>query len=125
MDSAQDENAPVWYFGFGANMSPATLARREGITAMESRAGSLPGYALAFTYRGYDEPPCEPRFANIEPTDGKRGDGLSVHGVAHKITFRELKILDKYEGEGTAYERSLADFVPYAVARDGQGAGEG
>ena len=118
MNSMQesDHDTPVWYFGFGANMSPATLARREGITAMQSVAGSLPQYALAFTYRGYDEPPCEPRFANIEPVHAPQSAGLVVHGVAHKITMRELKILDKYEGAGTSYERRLADFVPYPLS---------
>ena len=123
---AEDDETLVWYFTFGGNMNRATLARREGISPVQSLPGTLEGFQLAFNTQGFDG--CEPRFASIEPLDPVRG--VRVHGIAHRLTLRELRILDKYEGAagppgGTlssgqrvmiAYNRVMANFTPYASA---------
>jgi len=108
----------MYYFSFGANMSPATLARR-GISPILSMAGKVPGYKLSFTNRGYEG--VEPRFADIEPiealTNGNAngidvGEIFCVNGVAHKITEQEMNMLDRFEGEGIAYKRITVLFEP-------------
>ena len=113
-----DDETLVWYFTFGGNMNRATLARREGISPEQSLPGTLEGYQLAFNTQGFDG--CEPRFASIEPLDPVRG--VRVHGIAHRLRLRELRILDKYEGATgppgsmIAYNRVMAGFTPYASA---------
>ena len=108
----------VWYFTFGGNMNRATLARREGISPVQSLPGTLEGYQLVFNTQGFEG--CEPRFASIEPLDPERG--VRVHGIAHRLRLRELKILDRYEGATgppgsmIGYDRVLARFTPYASA---------
>ena len=49
----------VWYFAFGANISPKKLTGARNITPLESRAATLPGYRLAFNHR------CEMREAPL------------------------------------------------------------
>ena len=113
-----DDDEMVWYFTFGGNMNRATLARREGISPVQSLPGTLEGYQLAFNTQGFEG--CEPRFASIEPLDPERG--VRVHGIAHRLRLRELKILDRYEGATgppgsmIGYNRVLARFTPYASA---------
>ena len=101
----------VWYFTFGANMHAETLARRGVGTVLESLTGSLPDYRLAFTYEGYEG--CEPRFANIESLGE---GGVPVQGVAHRLSRKQMKLLDGFEGEGSAYERVTVTFVAAAAA---------
>lgn len=115
---AEDDESLVWYFTFGGNMNRATLARREGISPVQSLPGTLEGYQLAFNTQGFDG--CEPRFASIEPLDPERG--VRVNGIAHRLRLRELKILDRYEGATgppgsmIGYNRVMARFTPYASA---------
>lgn len=76
-------------------MNTSTL-RSRGIYPSCSIAGYLQGYELTFTYDGYAG--CEPRFANIEKFDVSDESKVNVHGVAHKITAKELELLDEFEG---------------------------
>ena len=111
----------VWYFTFGANMHANTLARRGVGTVPESLTGSLPDYRLAFTYEGYEG--CESRFANIEPLGGGGGvpvQGVPVQGVAHRLSQKQMKLLDGFEGEGSAYERIPVTFVAAAAEVDAE-----
>lgn len=108
-----DEAQDVWYFTFGANMNAKTLERRGVGTVLQSLAGSLPGYRLAFTFEGYEG--CEPRFANIEPLGE---GGVPVQGVAHRLSRKQIKVLDGFEGEGSAYERITVAFVAAVVDDD-------
>ena len=116
--SMADDDEMVWYFTFGGNMNRATLARREGISPVQSLPGTLEGYQLAFNTQGFEG--CEPRFASVEPLEPERG--VRVHGIAHRLRLRELKILDRYEGATgppgsmIGYDRVLARFTPYASA---------
>ncbi len=86
----------IWNFAYGGNMNPGVLIDRRGIRPMESAAGRLEGYRLAFNTRGI--PWVEPAFANIASAPGK-----AVHGVLHRLTARQLRRLDLFEGEGLAY----------------------
>mgnify|MGYP002879610648 CR=1 FL=1 len=54
------------------------------------RASDNLAYQLAFNTQGFEG--CEPRFASIEPLDPERG--VRVHGIAHRLRLRELKILN-------------------------------
>jgi hypothetical protein len=86
----------IWNFAYGGNMNPGVLIDRRGIEPRESTAGRLEGYRLAFTAPGL--PWVEPAFANIEPAPGD-----AVHGVLHRLTTRQLRRLDLFEGGGLAY----------------------
>lgn len=96
----------LWYFAYGANMSPEVLARR-GLAPLHSEAGWVDGYALRFSHRGLL--PTEPAFANLEPADEGR-----VHGVLHQIPAADLIQLDKIEG---------AEYAHIDVDAVGQGRG--
>ncbi len=41
----------VWYFAYGANMSPGKLSGSRGIQQLESRAARLAGWRLTFDHR--------------------------------------------------------------------------
>jgi hypothetical protein len=41
----------VWYFAYGANMSPGKLSGKRGIQPLQSRAAKLPGWRLTFDHR--------------------------------------------------------------------------
>jgi sulfite reductase (NADPH) flavoprotein alpha-component len=94
-------------------MNAKTLERRGVGTVQQSLAGSLPDYRLAFTFEGHEG--CEPRFANIEPLGE---GGVPVQGVAHRLSRKQMKLLDGFEGEGSAYERISVAFVAAAADDD-------
>jgi len=108
-----EEASELWYFSFGANMNGNVLAERGGIVPQRSLPGRLSGWRLAFTMKGYVG--VEPAWANIEQIDAGEDPGNSeVHGVAHLLTWSDLDTLDRHEGQGYAYERQTALFVPYS-----------
>ena len=45
------EHEGVWYFAYGANMSPKKLTGSRNITPLESRPTLLTGWALEFNHR--------------------------------------------------------------------------
>ncbi len=81
----------LWYFAYGANMATEAFVRRRGMTPLSSEAARLDGYRLAFSTRGIRL--LEPAFANIE-----KDEGASVHGVLHRLSKRDLELLDCDEG---------------------------
>ena len=101
--------ADPFYFAFGPSMSP-TLLKKRGFLAIESFAGRLAGYQLAFTLMGYEG--CEPRFANLMRHDPTNPSGMQVHGIAHRLTRDDLERLDEFEGSG--FKRIEALFEPQA-----------
>jgi len=107
-----EEANELWYFSFGANMNGNVLAARGGIVPKQSLPGKLSGWKLAFTMKGYAG--VEPAWANVEPIgSGEDPNNSEVHGVAHLLTWSDLDKLDCHEGQGYAYERQTALFVPY------------
>ncbi len=89
----------IWNFAYGGNMNPGVLYEKRRIQPLESIAAHLRGFRLAFNLRGL--PLFEPAFANVVPSAGD-----CVHGVLHRLTWPQLRRLDRYEGKGWAY-RSL------------------
>jgi hypothetical protein len=45
------EGEGIWYFAYGANMSPKKLTGSRKITPLESVPATLPGWALSFNHR--------------------------------------------------------------------------
>jgi len=86
----------VEYLAVGSMMNKTSITMR-GIFPMESRAARLPGYKLLFGMAN--------GFAAAEKVDGEE-----MHGVLHRITSKELAVLDKIE---VMYIRELVEVVPY------------
>ena len=80
----------IWNFAYGGNMNPSVLSERRRISPLESVAGRLKDYRLAFNTRGF--PWIEPVFANVEYAPGEY-----VHGVLHRLTEEQFARLDRYE----------------------------
>ena len=97
----------VWNFAYGGNMNPRVLLRRRRIHPLESVAGFLKDYRLAFNLRGF--PFFEPAFANIVPSPGD-----CVHGVLHRLTWDQLRRLDRFEGKGLAYRHLNLEVETYS-----------
>ncbi len=96
----------LWNFAYGGNMNPKVLSERRGIHPLESVAGVLEGYRLAFNARGF--PWIEPVFANVEPAEGE-----NVHGVLHRLTREQFSLLDRYEARGLVYRHVELDVKAY------------
>ena len=119
--SRNDDDERAWYFTFGGNMERATLAQRENITPRTSLPGTLEDFQLAFNTQGFEN--CEPRFASVVRL-AAGSSSICVHGIAHDLSMREIRILDKYEGATgppgatIGYNRVGATFSPYESAAD-------
>ena len=87
------------YFGYGSNMLTDRLQHRCP-SAEPYATAELPGYALAFSKPSSDG---SGKAAPIEHAGG------SLHGVLFSINVDELGTLDRVEGEGTDYKRTLVE----------------
>jgi hypothetical protein len=99
----QDE---IWNFAYGGNMNPGVLSDRRKISPLESVAGCLHDYRLAFNTRGFLW--IEPAFANVV-----HDPGACVHGVLHRLTKEQFARLDRYEWGGVAYRHLEVDVAAY------------
>jgi hypothetical protein len=108
MAEGESVNEPngIWNFAYGGNMNPGVLSERRQITPLESVAGRLDDYRLAFNTRGF--PWVEPAFANVEYAPGD-----CVHGVLHRLTEEQFARLDRYEWGGVAYRHLEVDVTAY------------
>lgn len=88
----------VYYFAYGSNMSQERLEKRVG-KVKKMGAGYLSDFRLVFD--------CgkESSYANLKDADDEK-----VLGVVYRLTKRQLKTLDYYEGVPNHYERSV-DFA--------------
>lgn len=77
------------YFAFGANVHPATLARR-GVKPERAAPARLEGYRLVFDTPGI--PWVEPAFASLEEADDH------VWGVLYHLSTKDLGRLRSFEG---------------------------
>lgn len=80
----------VLYFAYGSNMHQPRLEQRVGSVKL-IETYSLQNYKLIFD-TGFD---CS--FANVKPCEGE-----TCEGVIYEMTYRQLLMLDKFEG---LYER--------------------
>jgi cation transport regulator ChaC len=95
MDAGLDGH--VWYFAYGSNMSPAIFRERRGMEPLETHAGFVDGYRLAF-----DIPvgPGERAVANVALDAAAR-----IHGVAYLLSAEDAERLDRTEGVPRVYQR--------------------
>ena len=73
----------VWYFAIGSMMNPVSLKGRN-LHPIESNPAELLDYELGF-------------FGAMGMAFAKPGKGKPFHGVLHKMTQKEMLILDKIE----------------------------
>lgn len=84
---SEDElNQRVLYFAYGSNMHKPRLEWRVG-EVLTIGAYNLPNFALTFDCGN----PCN-AFANIIHSEGN-----NVEGVIYEMSYRQLRLLDKYE----------------------------
>ena len=86
----------VEYLAIGSMMNKTSISMRE-IFPQESRAACLKGYELFFGMSN--------GFAAAQ-----QAQGGELHGVVHRISKKELAILDRIE---VWYIRDLVEVVPY------------
>lgn len=102
----------VWYFAYGANMATDVIAGRRGLVVAESRAGRALGWRVGFVERGL--PLVEPAFAGLvsdevmearvdEAREALERTTTEAWGVLHRVSERDLRRLDRFEGPG--YQR--------------------
>lgn len=102
----------VWYFAYGANMATDVIVGRRGLQVLESRAGRAIGWRVGFVERGL--PLVEPAFAGlvseevmqahtVEARDALERTTTEAWGVLHRVSERDLRRLDRFEGPG--YQR--------------------
>jgi gamma-glutamylcyclotransferase (GGCT)/AIG2-like uncharacterized protein YtfP len=80
------------YFAFGANVHPATLARR-GVVPIDARPARLDGHRLVFDQPGLRW--LEPAFASVRPDPRDH-----VWGVLYRLSSQALARLRAFEGSG-------------------------
>lgn len=96
---SQDPYQKVLYFAYGSNMSQDQLVHRVG-PVKKVDVFRLPNYELSFDC-GY-----QVSYANVNPKEG-----AFVEGVIYEMYYRQLKILDSYEGLYIR-EKIELDFIP-------------
>jgi len=93
-------NAQVWKFGYGSNMSLEFVRNKKGLNPLDSRRTVLRGFSLSFP-EGHGIDFVEPSFATM-----KRDPNGTVHGVSILFAASDKENLDKQEGAppyGTNY----------------------
>jgi gamma-glutamylcyclotransferase (GGCT)/AIG2-like uncharacterized protein YtfP len=78
----------VPYFAYGSNVDPDGMSNRAP-NAVALGGATLPGYRLAFD-----------AVATVVPSEDGR-----VFGALWSVSRDDLRRLDRYEGEGTTYDR--------------------
>ena len=86
------QNALVWKFGYGSNMSLNNLRQKKGLNPQAAKRVVLPNFSLSFPL-GYGIDFVEPSFATL-----KRITGEEVHGVAALMSVADAVHLDDQEG---------------------------
>ncbi|KAK3253793.1 hypothetical protein CYMTET_36968 [Cymbomonas tetramitiformis] len=101
----------VWYFAYGANMSPSCL-RKRGVHPLEIVAVKCPTLQLTFNHRG--------AFGNLIPLDdptedGPRGENQRArvpcaHGALLRLTTEDLGRLQQFEGGYSLRDCKVQDY---------------
>ncbi len=95
------DDAHVWYFAYGSNMSPGTFLERRAMRPLETARAIIDGYRLTF-----DIPvgPGERAVANLAADGAAR-----THGVAYLLTVHDAERLDTTEGVPRLYYRESVE----------------
>lgn len=86
----------LYYFAYGSNLDPEQIKRRCP-DAEPFRLAVLHDHALAF---GGHSPHWEGSPATVI-----REEGRAVPGMLYELPYREIRVLDQYEGHPVRYER--------------------
>ena len=73
------EDSSFWYFAIGSMMNPISIGNR--IETIESKPAELLDYKLYF-------------FGNLGMAEAIPEEGMSFHGVAHRVTPDQMARLD-------------------------------
>jgi len=116
---AISNNAPLYYFGVGSNLSRTKLENRSStgkkIDIISMEAGYVSGYRLAFNMRGFL--PLEPSMGSLEPVNDKEAGEISTLPVS-----KPLQAYEKPECHGSLVKLSPED---YALVYMSEGGGRG
>ena len=85
------------YFAYGSNMDPDRM-RERGVNFLKREHAILEGWRLEFNKVSSRNP--EEGYANIV-----KDENSVVEGILYEIDDLDLKILDRYEGYPSHYER--------------------
>lgn len=94
--SLSESEEEFYYFAYGSNMHTKRLEDRVGKVALEG-IGTLADYMYRFSKKSWDGGK-----ANVEPALRSQ-----VSGVVFRLTEKQLKILDAYEGTPIHYRREI------------------
>ena len=100
---------PIWYFGYGSNMSPATFLGRRQMRPLETRWGWLDGFRLSFNIPVGSG---ERGVANVEADDKGR-----TCGVLYLLPPVDCDRLDRTEGVPAGLYRRIAVAVAVGEQR--------
>ena len=103
-EAGQREDAPVWKFGYGSNISPEFLRTKKMLNPLDSRRAVLHGFSISFPAgRGIDY--VEPTFATL-----KRDPDGEVHGTVTLLSPEDAAALNRQEG---SYAVEVHSFTVY------------
>ena len=100
---------PIWYFGYGSNMSPATFLGRRQMRPLQTRWGWLDGFRLSFNIPVGSG---ERSVANVEADDKGR-----TCGVLYLLPPVDCDRLDRTEGVPAGLYRRIAVAVAVGEQR--------
>ena len=91
-EAGNNEDASVWKFGYGSNISPEFLRTKKMLNPLDTRRAVLHGFSLSFPAgRGIDY--VEPTFATL-----KRDPDGEVHGTVTLLSPEDATALNRQEG---------------------------
>jgi len=97
----------IWYFAYGANMSPDVLVKQRKVNPQKQVIVGLPDYALEFNVPGvpYSEPAMAGliRLIHMDKKSTDNVDIVPVYGVAYFISREDFTKIIATEGAGVAY----------------------
>jgi hypothetical protein len=102
------------YFAIGSNMLPATMTALRGIQPLNSSAGILSDYQLAFNIAG--SPRIEPSAASARPAVGD-----CLHGVLYELTEADFARVGSTEGIPFVYRWEACHVIPYVGNEESAG----
>ncbi|KAF2201391.1 hypothetical protein GQ43DRAFT_371597 [Delitschia confertaspora ATCC 74209] len=105
MEGNTPSQKTLWYFAYGANMSPAILTTQRKVKPFRQSVAKIPDYILEFDVPGV--PYNEPALAGLRRIDGTQTSDSNyppVHGMAYEISNDDFLKIIATEGAGVAYK---------------------
>jgi hypothetical protein len=111
------EDARVYNFAYGANVSRDSVERRK-LQPLESVPCRLPGFRLTFRLPAL--PLVEPSMGDVEVVDDDDDELHEIHGVCHLLTRDAWRRLQKSEGGQGVDRRQYVPHKVKCIAYDGR-----